>query len=114
MFKLSYGNTESLQNKAIPNNGVFTTPADCVEVMMSIKYGTKDSLNMRTGSYPSEPPAEPDPEPEQPPVTPSEPVHPEITLVQSDAWLNGAGQVFPDGGKNEFWKRVDIGAEEFL
>ena len=69
---------------------------------MSIKYGTKDSLNMRTGSYPSTPPEEPDPEPEQPPVTPSEPVYPEITLVQSDAWLNGAGEVFGDGGKNEY------------
>ena len=101
VFKLSYGNTESLQNKAIPNNGVFTTPADCVEVMMSIKYGTKDDLNMRTGSYPSAPPEEPDPEPETPPVTPT-PVHPEITLVQSDAWLNGAGDVFDDGGKNEY------------
>ena len=101
VFKLSYGNTESLQNSAIPNNGVFTTPADCVEVMMSIKYGTKDDLNMRTGSYPSAPPTEPDPEPEQPPVTPT-PVHPEITLVQADAWLNGAGEVFGDNGKNEY------------
>ena len=101
VFKLSYGNTESLQNKAIPNNGVFHTPADCVEVMMSIKYGTKDVLNMRTGSYPSEPPTEPE-EPEQPPTPPTPtPVHPEITLVQSDAWLNGAGEVFSDNGKNE-------------
>ena len=102
VFKLANGNTSSLEKANIPNNGVFTTPADCVEVFMSIKYGTKDSLNMRTGSYPSTPPEEPDPEPEQPPVTPSEPVYPEITLVQSDAWLNGAGQVFDDGGKNEY------------
>ena len=55
---------------------------------------------MRTGSYPSAPPEEPDPEPEQPPVTPT-PVHPEVTLVQSDAWLNGAGEIFGDNGKNE-------------
>ena len=100
VFKLANGNTDSLQRNAIPNNGVFHTPADCVEVMMSIKYGSKDSLNMRTGSYPSAPPEEPDPEPEQPPVTPT-PVYPEITMVQSDAWLNGAGEVFADGGKNE-------------
>ena len=102
VFKLSNGNTHSIEKANIPNNGVFTTPADCVEVLMSIKYGTKDSLNMRTGSYPSAPPEEPDPTPEQPPVTPSEPVYPEITLVRSDAWLNGAGEVFDDGGKNEY------------
>ena len=102
VFKLSNGNTHSIEKANIPNNGVFTTPADCVEVLMSIKYGSKDSLNMRTGSYPSAPPEEPDPTPEQPPVTPSEPVYPEITLVQSDAWLNGAGEVFSDGGKNEY------------
>ena len=98
VFKLANGNTDSLQRDAIPNNGVFTTPADCVEVVMSIKYGSKDSLNMRTGSYPSLPPEEPDPTPEPTPT----PVYPEITLVQSDAWLNGAGEVFDDNGKNEY------------
>ena len=108
VFKLANGNTDSLQKNAIPNNGVFHTPADCVEVMMSIKYGSKDVLNMRTGSYPSAPPQEPDPEPEQPPtppVTPSEPeepTYPEITLVQSDAWIDGTGTVFDDNGKNQY------------
>ena len=29
-------------------NGEFTTPTNCVEVIMSIKYGSKDSLNMHT------------------------------------------------------------------
>ena len=48
VFKYSYGNTESLQKDKIPSNGQFTTPADCVEVIMSIKYGSKDSLNMHT------------------------------------------------------------------
>ena len=98
VFKLANGNTDSLQRDAIPNNGVFTTPQDCVEVVMSIKYGSKDSLNMRTGSYPSLPPEEPDPTPEPTPT----PVYPAITLVQSDAWLNGAGEVFDDNGKNEY------------
>lgn len=46
VFKLANGNTESLQKTNIPNNGQFTTPSNCVEVMMSIKYGSKDSLNM--------------------------------------------------------------------
>ena len=32
----------------IPTNGQFTTPSNCVEVLMSIKYGSKDSLNMHT------------------------------------------------------------------
>ena len=91
VFKLANGNTDSLQRNAIPKNGVFHTPADCVEVMMSIKYGTKDDLNMRTGSYPSAPPEEPTADPT-----------PTITLVQSDAWINGAGEVFDDGGKNEY------------
>ena len=48
VFKLSNDNTESLQKDKIPSNGQFTTPADCVEVIMSIKYGSKDSLNMHT------------------------------------------------------------------
>ena len=48
VFKLSYGNTDSIQKANIPTNGQFTTPADCVEVIMSIKYGSKDSLNMHT------------------------------------------------------------------
>ena len=99
VFKLANGNTDSLQRDAIPNNGVFTTPSNCVEVVMSIKYGTIDSLNMRTGSYPSPAPEEPDPEPGP---TPEEPTYPEITLVQSDAWLNGAGEVFDDNGKNDY------------
>ena len=105
VFKLANGNTSSIEKANIPNNGVFTTPSDCVEVFMSIKYGTKDILNMRTGSYPSAPPEEPDPEPEQPPqppVNPDEPTYPEITLVQSDAWIDGTGAVFNDGGKNEY------------
>ena len=112
VFKLSNGNTEGLQKANIPNNGVFTTPADCVEVMMSIKYGTKDDLNMRTGSYPSEPPEEPEEpvQPPQPPVnpdpepdpTPDEPTYPDIIMVQSDAWIDGTGKVTSDGGKNEY------------
>ena len=48
VFKMSNGNTQSLQKANIPTNGQFTTPAKCVEVYMSIKYGSKDSLNMHT------------------------------------------------------------------
>ena len=48
VFKMSNGNTSSLQKANIPTNGQFTTPAKCVEVYMSIKYGSKDSLNMHT------------------------------------------------------------------
>ena len=48
VFKLSNGNTSSLQKAKIPDNGQFTTPSNCVEVLMSIKYGSKDSLNMHT------------------------------------------------------------------
>ena len=48
VFKLSNGNTSSLQKANIPETGEFTTPTNCVEVYMSIKYGTKDSLNMHT------------------------------------------------------------------
>lgn len=48
VFKLSNGNTSSLQKTNIPDTGEFTTPSNCVEVYMSIKYGTKDSLNMHT------------------------------------------------------------------
>ena len=102
VFKLANGNTDSLQRGAIPNNGVFTTPANCVEVMMSIKYGTKDSLNMRKGSYPSAPPEEPDPTPTPTPTPDPTPSTPTITLVQSDAWLDGTGTVFGDNGKNEY------------
>lgn len=46
VFKLSNGNTESIQKANIPTNGQFTTPADCVEVIMSIKYRSKDKLNV--------------------------------------------------------------------
>ena len=45
---MKYGNTSSLQKAEIPTNGQFTTPQDCVEDMMCIKYGSKDSLNMHT------------------------------------------------------------------
>ena len=48
VFKFSYGNTNSIQKADIPTNGQFTTPADCVEVIMCIKHGSKDSLNMHT------------------------------------------------------------------
>ena len=48
VFKMSNGNTSSLQKANIPTNGQFTTPAKCVEVYMSIKYGSKDKLNVHT------------------------------------------------------------------
>ena len=48
VFKLSNGNTQSLEKANISSNGQFTTPANCVEVIMSIKYGSKDKLNMHT------------------------------------------------------------------
>ena len=48
VFKLSNGNTSSLQKTKIPTNGQFTTPSNCIEVLMSIRYGSKDSLNMHT------------------------------------------------------------------
>ena len=48
VFNMSNGNTQSLQKANIPSNGQFTTPAGCIEVKMSIKYGSKDSLNMHT------------------------------------------------------------------
>ena len=104
VFKNSWGNTSSIQKADIPTNGLFTTPADCVEVIMSIKHGTKDKLNMHIGTDIVTPDPE---EPTNPPVTPEGPDHPTptnptITLVQSDAWLNGAGEVFDDGGKNEY------------
>ena len=41
-------NTSLLEKANIPSTGLFTTPQDCVEVLMSIKYGSKDSLNMHT------------------------------------------------------------------
>ena len=44
--------SEEIKNKYgkanIPTNGQFTTPSNCTEVLMSIKYGSKDSLNMHT------------------------------------------------------------------
>ena len=46
VFKLSNGNAQSLEKASIPSDGRLTTPADCIEVKMSIKYGSKDSLNM--------------------------------------------------------------------
>ena len=48
VFKLSNGNTQKLEKNEIPTNGQFTTPERCVQVIMSIKYGSKDSLNMHT------------------------------------------------------------------
>ena len=48
VFKLANGNTDSIQKANIPSTGQFTTPANCVEVIMSIKYGSKDNLNMHT------------------------------------------------------------------
>ena len=48
VFKLVNGNTDSIQKANIPSTGQFTTPADCVEVIMCIKHGSKDSLNMHT------------------------------------------------------------------
>ena len=48
VFKLSNGNPQSLEKAEISTNGQFTTPAGCIEVKMSIKYGSKDSLNMHT------------------------------------------------------------------
>ena len=48
VFRKSNGNTSSLEKEEIPTNGQFTTPENCVEVKMSIKYGSKDSLNMHT------------------------------------------------------------------
>ena len=98
VFKLANGNTEGMQKENIPTNGQFTTPENCVEVMMSIKYGTKDKLQMHIGTDIVTPDPEPDPEPDPDP----KPETPAITLVQSDAWLNGAGEVFDDNGKNEY------------
>ena len=46
VFKLSNGNAQSLEKASIPSNGRLTTPANCIEVKMSIKYGSKDRLNM--------------------------------------------------------------------
>ena len=48
VFKLSNGNAQSLEKASIPSDGRITTPAGCIEVKMSIKYGSKDSLNMHT------------------------------------------------------------------
>ena len=48
VFKLANGNTDSIQKSNIPSTGQFTTPSNCVEVIMSIKYGSKDNLNMHT------------------------------------------------------------------
>ena len=46
VFKLSNGNAQSLEKASIPSDGRLTTPANCIEVKMSIKYGSKDNLNM--------------------------------------------------------------------
>ena len=48
VFKFSNGNTQSIEKSNIPSNGQFTTPSNCVEVYMSIKYGSKDKLNVHT------------------------------------------------------------------
>ena len=48
VFKLANGNTDSIQKANIPSTGQFTTPSNCVEVIISIKYGSKDILNMHT------------------------------------------------------------------
>ena len=108
VFKNSYGNTTSIQKGDIPTNGQFTTPENCVEVMMSIKYGTKDKLKMHIGTdvvtpdpeEPVTPPVKPNPDP-TPDPTPT-PTYPTITMVQRDAWINGAGEVFDDNGKHQY------------
>ena len=41
-------NTSAVEKANISSTGEFTTPQDCVEVLMSIKYGSKGSLNMHT------------------------------------------------------------------
>ena len=46
VFKLSNDNAQSLEKANIPSNGRLTTPAGCIEVKISIKYGSKNSLNM--------------------------------------------------------------------
>ena len=46
VFKLSNGNSQSLEKAGIPSDGRITTPAGCIEVKMSIKYGSKDKLNV--------------------------------------------------------------------
>ena len=48
VFKLANGNTDSIQKANIPSTGQFTTPSNCVEVIIRIKYGSKDNLNMHT------------------------------------------------------------------
>ena len=48
VFKLANGNTDSIQKANIPSTGQFTTPSNCVEVIMSIKHGSKDNLNVHT------------------------------------------------------------------
>ena len=47
VFKMSGGNTNSLEKAGIPSDGRITTPTGCIEVKMSIRYGTKDRLNVR-------------------------------------------------------------------
>ena len=39
---------DALEKAGIPSDGRITTPAGCIEVKMSIKYGSKDNLNMHT------------------------------------------------------------------
>ena len=46
VFKLSNGNPQSLEKANIPSDGRLTTPASCIEVKMSIRYGSKDKLNV--------------------------------------------------------------------
>ena len=38
----------ALEKANIPSTGQFTTPTNCVEVIMNIKYGSQYSLNMHT------------------------------------------------------------------
>ena len=47
-YKKVVSNTSSLEKANIPSTELFTTPSNCVEVLMSIKYGSKDKLNMHT------------------------------------------------------------------
>ena len=48
MIKRLFLILQQLQKENIPSTGQFTTPQDCVEVYMCIKYGSKDKLNMHT------------------------------------------------------------------
>ena len=46
VFKMSNGNTHSIEKANIPSDGRITTPTNCIEVKMSIRYGSKDKLNV--------------------------------------------------------------------